>query len=268
MRPGGTRHPLASAVHFPSIACRVGRNGCRPETLAVDPLGHRRQQLRTHGASAGVPRRSALRGGGAGRQRRARAPRSGPREAGIPHAFGDWRELVEDARLDAVAIATPPSLQPEIAIRRARSSASRCSRKSRWPPICAGARAAANRRGQQAGRLMIDFDFHRTAGLAAGQGAARRRRDRRAAPCRRALACGELRDPHAAEELEDRAATTAAACSAISSAIASIISNGSAGRSPDLSARLSGLPGRCRASKAPWRSAVRVRSPARGSACR
>jgi len=35
----------------------------------------------------------------------------------IPVAFGNWRELVEDPNVDAVAISTPPRLQPAIAIR-------------------------------------------------------------------------------------------------------------------------------------------------------
>ncbi len=36
-------------------------------------------------------------------------------EAGIPKAYSDWRALVEDKDVDAVAIATPPSLQAQIA---------------------------------------------------------------------------------------------------------------------------------------------------------
>lgn len=38
------------------------------------------------------------------------------REAGIARAFKTWAELVEDDAIDAVAIATPPALQPDIAI--------------------------------------------------------------------------------------------------------------------------------------------------------
>lgn len=34
----------------------------------------------------------------------------------IPDAYGDWRQMVERADIDAIAIATPPRLQPEIAI--------------------------------------------------------------------------------------------------------------------------------------------------------
>ena len=35
----------------------------------------------------------------------------------IPKAYGDWRALVEDSNVQAVAIATLPSLQAQIAIR-------------------------------------------------------------------------------------------------------------------------------------------------------
>jgi predicted dehydrogenase len=39
------------------------------------------------------------------------------REAGVPKGYGGWRELVEDTSVDAVAIATLPTLQAQIAIR-------------------------------------------------------------------------------------------------------------------------------------------------------
>jgi len=38
------------------------------------------------------------------------------REVGIAKAYDDWRALVDDSAVDAVAVATLPSLQPEIAI--------------------------------------------------------------------------------------------------------------------------------------------------------
>ncbi len=39
------------------------------------------------------------------------------REAGVAKGYGDWRAMVESKDVDAVAIATMPSLQPEIAMR-------------------------------------------------------------------------------------------------------------------------------------------------------
>jgi predicted dehydrogenase len=38
------------------------------------------------------------------------------REANVPQAFGDWARMIERDDIDAVAISTPPRLQPEIAI--------------------------------------------------------------------------------------------------------------------------------------------------------
>ena len=38
------------------------------------------------------------------------------REVNVAKAFGDWRALVEDVDVNAVAIATPPALQAQIAI--------------------------------------------------------------------------------------------------------------------------------------------------------
>lgn len=39
------------------------------------------------------------------------------RAANVPRGLGDWRVLVDDPTVDAVAIAVPPDLQPEIALR-------------------------------------------------------------------------------------------------------------------------------------------------------
>ena len=39
------------------------------------------------------------------------------RAAGVPRGVGDWRTLVDDPTIDAIAIAVPPDLQPEIALR-------------------------------------------------------------------------------------------------------------------------------------------------------
>ncbi len=34
----------------------------------------------------------------------------------IPRAYGDWREMVSDSRLDAVSVATPPAVQAEVVL--------------------------------------------------------------------------------------------------------------------------------------------------------
>jgi predicted dehydrogenase len=37
-------------------------------------------------------------------------------EANVPEAYGDWRRMIERDDIDAIAIATPPRLHPEIAV--------------------------------------------------------------------------------------------------------------------------------------------------------
>jgi predicted dehydrogenase len=78
------------------------------------------------------------------------------READVPEAFGDWTALVEHPDVDAVAIATPPSRQPEIAIRAL----------ALGKPVFAEKPMAADLAGaaamlKQAGAIptMIDFTF-------------------------------------------------------------------------------------------------------------
>jgi predicted dehydrogenase len=39
------------------------------------------------------------------------------RQADIPQAYGDWAQMIEQAGIDAVAVATPPRVQPAIAVR-------------------------------------------------------------------------------------------------------------------------------------------------------
>jgi len=79
-------------------------------------------------------------------------------EAGIPNAYGDWRQLVDSNDVDAVTIATPPSLQPQIA-RRALERGKPVFVEKPMAADLAGARAmldAAKRSGRPA---MIDFNF-------------------------------------------------------------------------------------------------------------
>ncbi len=77
-------------------------------------------------------------------------------DAGIARSFGDWRELVDSDTVDLVAIAVPPRLQPEIAVRRF-SAASRCSSRSRWQADWTPPRRSCRPQGTR--RQSIDFNF-------------------------------------------------------------------------------------------------------------
>jgi len=81
------------------------------------------------------------------------------REAGVPKGYGGWRALVEDADVDAVAIATLPGLQAEIALRALELGKPVFAEKPMAADLAsAGAmlrQAALSRR--PAG---IDFNFH------------------------------------------------------------------------------------------------------------
>jgi len=76
--------------------------------------------------------------------------------SGVPEAFGDWRALVGHSGIDAVAIATPPGMQPAIAIAALESG----------KPVFAEKPMAADLDGagamlRSAGTLptMVDFGF-------------------------------------------------------------------------------------------------------------
>jgi predicted dehydrogenase len=84
------------------------------------------------------------------------------RAAELAKAYGDWRALVEDKDVQAVAIATPPALQAQIA----------CAALQRGKPVFAEkpmastlADARAMLRAADLSRLptMIDFNFHQIA---------------------------------------------------------------------------------------------------------
>lgn len=80
------------------------------------------------------------------------------RAAGVPKVYGDWRALVEDAEVQAVAIATLPSLQARIAIRALELGKPVFAEKPMASDL-AGARAML-RMAKTSGRpTMIDFNF-------------------------------------------------------------------------------------------------------------
>ena len=149
---------------------------------------------------------------------------------GIAKGYGDWRALVEDSDVQAVAIATLPSLQAQIAIRALELGKPVFAEKPMASDL-AGARAMLRQAALSRKPTMIDFNFHQIMSW------------QRAKAMLDANAIGALRHVAVHWHVESRAiqlrmrnwktwATTAAACSAISSAIAFTISNGSAGRSP------------------------------------
>jgi len=78
------------------------------------------------------------------------------RAAEIRLAFGDWRELVAHADVEAVAIATTPALQPEIAV----AALGRGKPVFAEKPLAADV-AGAGRMAKAAGTLptMVDFNF-------------------------------------------------------------------------------------------------------------
>ena len=78
------------------------------------------------------------------------------RQSEIPEAYGDWRQMVERADIDAVAIATPPRLQPEIAVAALKSGKPVFVEK----PMAADlAGAAAMLRQMGALATAMDFNF-------------------------------------------------------------------------------------------------------------
>jgi predicted dehydrogenase len=81
------------------------------------------------------------------------------REAGIPKGYGDWRSLVEDADVEAVAIATMPSLQAKIAIRALELGKPVFAEKPMASDVEA-AHAMLHQATLSRQPTMIDFNFH------------------------------------------------------------------------------------------------------------
>lgn len=85
------------------------------------------------------------------------------RAAGVPKAYGDWRALVEDEDVQAVAIATLPSLQAQIAIRALELGKPVFAEKPLASDL-AGAAALLRQATLSRKPTMIDFNFHQIMG--------------------------------------------------------------------------------------------------------
>ena len=80
------------------------------------------------------------------------------RDAAISKGYGNWRALIEDPEVDAVAIAVPPAQQPEIAIYSLTLGKPVFAEK----PLAASlddARAMADMAGRSGLTAMVDFEF-------------------------------------------------------------------------------------------------------------
>jgi predicted dehydrogenase len=80
-------------------------------------------------------------------------------EAGVPKAFGDWGALLADSDIDAVAIATLPSLQAEIAVAALQAGKPVFAEKPMAGDL-SGARAMLQAAEQSGLPTAIDFNFH------------------------------------------------------------------------------------------------------------
>ena len=81
------------------------------------------------------------------------------RAENVPKGYGDWRALVEDKNVQAVAIATLPSLQAQIAIRALELGKPVFAEKPMAGDL-AGARAMLKQATASRLPTMIDFNFH------------------------------------------------------------------------------------------------------------
>ena len=77
---------------------------------------------------------------------------------GVPTAYGDWRTLLDDASLHAVAVAVPPPAQPEIALAALqRRKHLFCEKPLATTPEAAATLLSAAREARVA--HMVDFEF-------------------------------------------------------------------------------------------------------------
>src|SRR5205823_4937947 len=77
--------------------------------------------------------------------------------AGVPRGYGGWRALIEDSNVQAVAIATVPALQAQIAQAALALGKSVFAEK---PMASTLADARAMLKAAQGKPTMIDFNFH------------------------------------------------------------------------------------------------------------
>jgi predicted dehydrogenase len=91
-------------------------------------------------------------------------------EAGVRWGYGDWQALVENAGIDAIAIAVPPRLQPEIAMFALKLGKPVFVEKPMAAEL-AGAQAMARAQAASGCATSIDFNF---TGIAAWREAKRR----------------------------------------------------------------------------------------------
>ena len=124
------------------------------------------------------------------------------REANVARGTGDWAALVEDRAVDAVAVAVPPALQPEVA-RRALDLGKPVFVEKPLAADLAGAQAMLDVGVTQPAADDDRFQFSRAAGVAARQGDAGRRRGRTTAPRGGDLERRKPGDALAPQELED-----------------------------------------------------------------
>jgi predicted dehydrogenase len=76
----------------------------------------------------------------------------------IEHAYGDWRQLIEDDGVDAIAVATPPSTQPEIVLRALECRKAVFAEKPLAASV-ADARKITDHLGPSQPPNMVDFNF-------------------------------------------------------------------------------------------------------------
>ena len=80
-------------------------------------------------------------------------------EANVPRAYGDWRALIDDPAVDAVSIATPPSVQAQIAIHALELGTPVFAEKPMASTL-AEARAMLRSAERSTTPAMVDFSFH------------------------------------------------------------------------------------------------------------